>query len=410
MEERKVLNSKELLGKLQTEYYTDLAMAHKNGRKVCWASSIVPQEFLEVMDVAVAYPENHSAAIAARKGAMPFLEHAEGMGYSNDICSYARINLAYADIMKSDILYIPKPDFVVCINNICGVLVKWYENLARHFNVPYILIDVPFNYEYEVTQERVDYIKEQFKDFIHQLEEICGKSFDYDKFDRVMAISNRTAHAWSKAMSYAEQKPSPLDGFNMFNYMAMMVCLRGKESSAELYEAIAREMEENIAENKSQFPGEQKYRIMWDGIACWPYLSHNYKTMLQNGMVIAASTYPRAWEIVYGQNSMDDLARIYAGIGNNCCVKYQAVERAKIHEESQVDGIIYHVNRSCKIMDFMQPEMRRQIYEINHIPYISFDGDQSDPKNFSKAQFETRLQGLAENIDERRKEKEADGE
>ena len=404
--EEKKLDSKQLLGKLQVQYYTELAMARKKGRKVCWASSIVPQEFLEAMDVAVCYPENHSAAIAAKKGAMPFIEHAEAMGYSNDICSYARINLAYADIMKSDIVYIPRPDFVVCINNICGVLVKWYENLAKFFDVPYILIDVPYNYEYEVTQERVDYIKEQFKDFIVQLEKICGKPFDYDRFNKVMAISNRTARAWKKAMSYAAQKPSPMDGFNMFNYMSMMVCLRGKESSAELYERIAEEMEENIREQKSQFPGKQKYRIMWDGIACWPYLSHNYKTLLQNGIVIAGSTYPKAWALEYGENSMDDLARTYAGIGNNCCIQRQAEGRADIHEECQVDGIVYHINRSCKIMDFMQPEMRRKIYDMNQIPYISFDGDQSDPKNFSKAQFETRIQGLVENMEERRKEKE----
>ena len=358
------------------------------------------------MDVAVCYPENHSAAIAARKGAGPFLDHAEAMGYSNDICSYARINLAYADIMKSDILYIPKPDFVVCINNICGVLVKWYENLAKHFNVPYILIDVPYNYDYEITQERVDYIKEQFKDFIAQLETICEKPFDYDRFDKVMAVSNRTAQAWAKAMDYAAQKPSPMDGFNMFNYMSMMVCLRGKESSAQLYETIAEEMEENLKAQRSQFPGKQKYRVMWDGIACWPYLSHNYKTMMEQGIVIAGSTYPKAWTLAYGENSMDDLARVYAGIGNNCCIDRQVDGRVEIQDHCQVDGVIYHVNRSCKIMDFMQPEMRRKIYDQNQVPYISFDGDQSDPKNFSKAQFETRLQGLVENMESRRNEKE----
>lgn len=418
VEERK-MDSKHLLKKLQAEYYKELETAHENGRKVCWASSIIPQEFLEAMDIAVCYPENHSAAIAARKGAMPFLKHAEAMGYSNDICSYARINLAYADLLESDIQNIPKPDFVVCINNICGVLVKWYENLAKHFNVPYILIDVPYNYNYnpdgdmhargavDVTDERVAYIKEQFKDFIHKLEEICGRPFDYEKFDRVMEISNRTAQAWLKAMSYCAQKPSPMDGFNMFNYMSLMVCLRGRETTAQLYEMIAVEMEENIREGKSQFPGEQKYRVMWDGIACWPYLSHNYKTLLKNGMVLAGSTYPRAWAMTYGQNSMDDLARIYAGLGNNCSVQRQAEGRASIQEECQVDGIIYHINRSCKIMDFTQPEMRRKAYEINHIPYISFDGDQSDPQNFSEAQFETRIQGLVENMEARRQEKEA---
>ena len=406
--ETQKLGSKDLLGKLQVEYYTDLAMARKKGRKVAWASSIAPQEIMEAMDIAVCYPENHSAAIAAKGGAMPFLEHAESMGYSNDICSYARINLAYADLLKSDILNIPRPDFVVCVNNICGVLVKWYENLAKFFNVPYILIDVPFNNEYEVNQERVDYIKEQLKDFIKHLEAICEKPFDYDKFTEVMEISNSTVDAWKRATAYAAMKPAPMDGFNMFNYMSMMVCLRGKKSSCQLYEVIEQEMKELHDAGKSQFMGEQKYRLMWDGIACWPYLSHNYKALFKEGCVLTGSTYPKAWALSYGVNNMDEFARVYAGIGNNRCIDKQVDGRVDIQADCQVDGIIYHVNRSCKIMDFMQPEMRRKIYEKNQIPYISFDGDQSDPKNFSKAQFETRLQGLTENMEEAKKAKEAD--
>lgn len=398
------MSSKELLGMLQTQYYADLAVAREQGRKVAWASSIVPQEILETMDVAVCYPENHAAAIAAKGAAMPYIDRAEALGYSNDICSYARINLAYADILKNDakneVVNIPRPDFVVCVNNICSVLIKWYECLAKFWDVPYILIDVPYNYDGVVTQDRVDYIKEQLKDFIRQLEEICGKKFDYNKFTQVMKISNRTAHAWSRAMAYAAMKPSPMDGFNMFNYMSMMVCLRGKESSYHLYEAIEREMEAFVAQHKSQYRGEQKYRLMWDGIACWPYLKHNYKTLYKNGIIMVASNYPKTWALTYDVNDMDDMARVYAGIGNNCCVDTQAKNRKEILLENKVDGIVYHINRSCKIMDFAQPEVRRKVYEETHIPYITFDGDQSDPKNFSEAQFETRVQGLVENMDQ----------
>ncbi|AOT71310.1 2-hydroxyacyl-CoA dehydratase subunit D [Geosporobacter ferrireducens] len=408
MSERRI-TSKQLLQKLQLDYYLDLNKARYNGRKVAWASSIVPQEFMEVMNIAVAYPENHSAAIAAKKGALPYIDQAEKMGYSNDICSYARINLAYAAMKTNEIPPLPKPNFVVCTNNICNVLIKWYESLAKHFKVPFFLIDVPFNHENcgvneetstfnPIPQDRIDYVKAQFEEFIKFLEDICGKKFDYEKFKEVMTISNRTAKAWSKAMNYASMMPTPLDGFNMFNYMAMMVCLRGKKESAMLYEMIAAEMEENIKAGKSQFPGEQKYRIMWDGIACWPYLKHNYTSMLKNGVVISGSTYPKAWEIVYEVGNMDELASIYAGIGNNRNLADQRDIRAVIQRSCKCDGVIYHMNRSCKVMDFMQPEMRRQISEITNIPFVSFDGDQSDPKNFSEAQFETRVEALVENM------------
>ena len=39
------------------------------------------------------------------------------------------------------------------------------------------------------------------------------------------------------------------------------------------------------------------------------------------------------------------------------------------------------------------------------IPFATFDGDQADPRVFSKAQYETRVQGLTEVMDERMAER-----
>ena len=36
------------------------------------------------------------------------------------------------------------------------------------------------------------------------------------------------------------------------------------------------------------------------------------------------------------------------------------------------------------------------IKEKTGLPYVSFDGDQTDPRNFAPAQFDTRVQALAE--------------
>lgn len=41
-------------------------------------------------------------------------------------------------------------------------------------------------------------------------------------------------------------------------------------------------------------------------------------------------------------------------------------------------------------------EIGRQIGKECNIPVVTFDGDQADPRNFSEAQYDTRVQGLAE--------------
>ena len=40
--------------------------------------------------------------------------------------------------------------------------------------------------------------------------------------------------------------------------------------------------------------------------------------------------------------------------------------------------------------------MRRVSEACGNLPYMSFDGDQADFRNFSEAQFETRIEAFAE--------------
>lgn len=399
------LTSKQYLAELTAKHYHDAIEGKKRGELVAWSSSIAPQEFCETMGIHVLYPENHAAAIGAKGGALPMIDHAESRGYSVDLCSYARINLAYKDMQECCFENIPLPDLLIICNNICNTLVKWYENLAKELNIPLICIDVPYNLEYEVTQERVDYIKGQFNEAIRQLEEICGKPFDYDRFQVVMENSSKAAKAWNRAMKYTEYVPSPLNGFNIFNYMALMVCMRGREESVKLYDLIADELEEMARNGQSQFPGEENYRIMWEGIACWPYLSHNFKTFKQYGINMVGSTYPEAWTLLYEAGDIDGMARAYASVMNNCNLERSIDLRVRILEECKCDGAVYHLNRSCKLMDFMQYQLQQEVYKRTGIPYITFDGDQTDPRNFAKAQFETRIQALVEMMDNNRAEK-----
>ena len=55
--------------------------------------------------------------------------------------------------------------------------------------------------------------------------------------------------------------------------------------------------------------------------------------------------------------------------------------------------------------DFMA-EMQRRFTADLGIPCAGFDGDQADPRNFNAAQYETRVQGLVEAMEQNAKNKE----
>lgn len=399
------MTSKEMLDTLVAKNMEDARQAKARGDLVCWASSIAPCEFTETMGIYTVYPENHVVGIAARKGAPELLQYAESKGYANDICGYARANLAYMDVQHCVSEEMPLPDLVLLCNNICETLIKWYENIAYTLNIPCLIIDVPYNHGNEVTQENVDYVKSQFQTIIAQLEEITGKPFDYDKFSEVMKIAAQNAKDWYEATSLSAARPSPLNGFNMFNYMALIVCMRGKPECGRTFRKLKSELKAMAEKGECGLKGaDENYRIMWDGIACWPYLSHTYKVLKNYGVNMVGSTYPSAWALQYTPGNLDELARAYTSMGNNLSLQGQIDLRKNIIKETNCDGVVMHMNRSCKMCDFLQYEVGEALRDDLDIPITTFDGDQADPRNYSKAQYETRIEALVEMMADKKSE------
>ena len=321
-------------------------------------------------------PGNQAAGIAARGAGARMCEVSEADGYSNDICAYARISLAYAKIKDAPEQNMPQPDFLLCCNNICNCMIKWYENLSRELNIPMIMIDVPFNPDYDVSDAELEYVKAQFWAAIHQLEELTGKKWDDEKYKEVMEISGRTSRAWLAATATARY-PSPFNGFDLLNHMAVMVTARGKKEAAEAMEQLLKEYEENHVKGESTFRAEEKYRIMFEGIACWPWLRVTSTGLKSRGINMVTTIYADAFGFIY--KDFDDMCRAYCKVPNAINLEHARDKRVKLCRDNSVEGLLVHTNRSCKLWSGFMYEMSRQIGEQCSIPVVSFDGDQADP-------------------------------
>lgn len=406
--EQEPMTSRDMMNDMLKRHYQAARDAKAKGELVCWSTSIAPQELLTTMDIVTLYPENHAAAIGARKDAPLFIERTETLGYSSDLCSYARVNLGYVEIQESKAENMPLPDLLLCTSNICHTVIKWYENLSKQLNIPLIMFDTPFNHTDEVQDHNAKYMKAQIEHAIAQLEEITGKQFDYDKFRRVMEISNETAEWWNKATALAAHKPSPLNGFDLFNYMAIIVFARGTEEGRTIFKLWHDELQAKADRGEGPWKDkEETFRVLWDGIACWPYLSHNYKTLKNLGMNVVTSTYPKSWTVQYETGDIEGMAKAYSSnVYPNRNLNYDVDNMVNLTKKFGLDGIVFHSNRSCKLMDFRQYEVQRRVFEACGVPSVIFDGDQTDPRLFSEAQYETRIQALAEMMQENKERKE----
>jgi benzoyl-CoA reductase/2-hydroxyglutaryl-CoA dehydratase subunit BcrC/BadD/HgdB len=408
--ETKGMNGKQLLAHYQAQLEEEARRAKKSGRLVCWSASVAPSEFCVAMDIAMVYPETHAAGIGARKGAPDLLEVAEKKGYAQDVCSYARVNLGYMELLKQQALTgvqdeklanspaveIPLPDLVITCNNICNTLLKWYENLAKELNVPCIVIDVPFNHTMPISQHSKDYIVGQFGEAIAQLEEICQRPFDYDKFYQVQEQTQRSVAEWARLAGLMRHKPSPLNGFDLFNFMALIVCGRSTPYAEITFKTFADELEENLENGIYAFGENEKKRVTWEGIAVWPHLGHTFKTLKNAGTIMTGSAYPGMWRLEYTPGDLSSMAEAYTRIYINTCLEYKVLQLQQVVDSGNCDGILYHQNRSCKLMSLLNVETAEELQKRNGLPYVSFDGDQTDPNNYGAAQFELRVQALNE--------------
>lgn len=382
------------LNQIIINHYKEVQEAKDRGEKIAWCSSNFPQEIFQTLGIKVCYPENQAAAIAARGAGEKLCSESEGDGYSNDICAYARISLAYMKLKDAPEQNMPQPDLLLCCNNICNCMIKWYENIAKELNIPLIMIDIPFNPDYEVSDTQVAYVKGQFLAAIKQLEEITGKKWDDEKFKKVMETSSRTSRAWLEATGYTKYKPSPLNGFDLLNHMAVAVCARGTVEAAEAFETLVQEYKKAVKDGTSTFRGEEQHRIMFEGIACWPHLRATFNGLKSRGINMVATIYADAFGFIY--NDLDSLIRAYCNVPNAINLEHARDKRIAIAKNTGAEGLLVHTNRSCKLWSGFMYEMSRQIGEECNIPVTSFDGDQADPRNFSEAQYNTRVQALTE--------------
>ena len=299
----------------------------------------------------------------------------------------------------------PQPDFVLCCNNICNCMTKWYENIARMANIPLVMIDIPYNNDVDVDDSKVRYVRAQFDAAIKQLEKISGRKFDEKKFEEACKNANRTAKAWLKVCDYLQYKPAPMSGFDLFNHMADVVTARGKVAAAEAFELLEKDLQNYVETNQSTCPFPEKYRVMFEGIPCWPELKALFKPLKEHGINVTAVVYAPAFGFVY--NGLDELCKAYCKAPNSVCIEQGVDWREGLCRDNKVDGALIHYNRSCKPWSGYMAEMQRRFTEDLGIPCAAFDGDQADPRNFNEAQYLTRVQGLVEAMEENRLKREA---
>ena len=394
------VKSEKKMREIMTTYYIDAKMARQNNKKVAWITSGGPVEPLIAMDIIPVYPENHGAMIGASKMGVDLCEKAEAMGYSNDLCSYARADISCATVNGGPIGGLPEPDMLVCCNNICGTVLKWYEVQARYFNVPLFIYDTPFCHT-EYTEEIKRYVQRQIEEYILFLEGICGRKMDQDRMKEVGRISFAGQRLWQEVLDTAINKPSPITAFDAFFHLALIVTLRGTQQTIDYYRELRDEMKERSKAGIGAIPNE-KYRLLWDNLPIWYRMKWLSKKFAEHDACLVADTYTSAWcasmKYINENNFIGSAPEGYTRSYLNLGVDKMAEIVLSMIDKYEVDGIVMHSNRSCKPYSLGQYDIQKIVERERGIPSLMIEADMVDERSFSESQIETRIEAFIEMI------------
>ena len=402
-EKKKRLKTAEKLGKLMTDYYTESAMVKAQKKPVAWLSSVAPVEVCYTMDVFPVYPENYGTMCAARKLSAEFCAAAEAKGFSTDLCSYALNNLGSIYLNKGPFMGqgLPEPDLLIATEHACLSMAKWWEELSRHFNVPLYIVDAALPVGEDLSLHHINYFAEQLKELMGFVEEHTGNKFDMDKFKEVLGYSDEASRLFLEIGGLRKTVPSPISPIEIFTNMFPIVTLAGKKEAVEFYNELYDEISELAKRKEAAVPNE-KYRLLWDLFPIW-YNLNLFKYIEEKGGVVVADVYATTF------GGRVDISRPFQGLAEryvgNPLLSYGVQQKTELYKqmikEYQVDGVIFHSNRSCRMASMGQYDVKQGIYDDLGVPGAIFESDFVDPRSYSDEQVKDTLDSFFEILESR---------
>jgi len=377
-------------------------MAHQQGKFIAYVNAFTPVELIYAMNMIPIYPENHAVIIGARRQSAEVAQAAENIGYSMDLCSYARCDLGSIKAGISPTWGLPKPDLLVISNCQCGTLTKWFEVLSRMYKAPMVLVDVPHSGRGERDAAAEKYVRSQLEDLVAVIERITDRPLDPDALRNTIRLSKQATDLWTRVLEAGASIPSPITVFDQFISMAPIVAQRGTQVAVDFYLQLIEELDERVRQEKGTIENE-RFRLFWDNLPIWPELRRLSAFLEERGASLVTSLYTWAWAnlAVGEEDPLGDWTEQYLYTAN-MHIRRRIEDYVNLASMYRLDGFLYHSNRSCKFVSQDIPEVRRAVTERTGIPGVILEADHNDPRLYSIEALENQLEEFLDLLAARR--------
>src|SRR5215831_1948438 len=406
--------------RLFQEWFTNLNRVAETGGPAAYVFVMGSlAELLRVFDLPIVMPEINSLQTAVRRVAHDYLNQAEDYGYLPDICGYVKADVA-VQLRGGEhpMGRIPKPSLAV-LTNACNTYIKWAEIWERMYQIPIFTLDVPgtcaarqqtWPGDIDFENDR-RYVLAQLRHLIKVCESVTGRKFDIDRLRENLQHANVMSRCWRRILELNRNTPSVFNALTDGTiYLGVSNGFRGTEEGARYFTELVEEMEFKAANGIGTMTDE-KYRLVFVGVPCYPIFRRFNELFSEWGGTFVNSTYLwfAAGGVTHGyeydlQHPLESLATgllIYVRNAMDSMF-YQERALAEMIDSFQVDGVVYHPIKSCRTVSTGLADNRRALMASRDIATLFIESDMMDRRVVSEAQLKNRADAFFEGLASRR--------
>jgi benzoyl-CoA reductase/2-hydroxyglutaryl-CoA dehydratase subunit BcrC/BadD/HgdB len=362
-----------------------------SGELMAWCGVLVPFEVLHAFGIAACFVEFVGATLAGTGQAGPFIDAAEQAGYPSDACTFHR---TVGGAMLQGLM--PTPAVLVGTTCPCAGGTALIENMARHFDKPLFMLDIPYGRD----ERDHRYVADQLEAMVRFITDHTGRPLDRDRLRHVINLSNQARAALVEMYELTKSVPSPARRRDLVNLAFVIGLSLGTEAAIEIAVTYRDELAERV-KNGIGGSGQERYRLLW--VQNRIQFRTELEEMLERDYG-ASIVVDELNSITSGPIDPDDpfpgLARrmLTTPLAGDLDRRILALRR--LARDYRVDGAIHPCHWGCRQGTGGRGLFARGFLEAG-IPMLSLEVDCIDQRNFSEGQLRTRVQAFMEMLAER---------
>jgi benzoyl-CoA reductase subunit B len=405
--------------RMLADHFSRLARSPETGEKAVY--TFVPGNLTELLlsfDLLPVLPEINALQSGMRKTSGDYVQKAEKLGHSEDVCTYVKCDIG---MLRSGNIGptgepLPDPALLLLSYTGCFTFMKWFELLREEYKSPVAMLHVPYQADGAITPSMRDYVVKQLREeIIPSLEKISGRKYDEDRLKECLRRSAQAEDDLVWVLESAKNVPSPIDGYfaSVYYIGPIFSSFRGTEDAVTYYRELRSEIEERMARGDTPMTpdgplGPEKYRLVVEGPPNWTHFREFWKMFHSEGAVVVASTYTKVGGVYDSgfrhdpDHPLETLADYCLGCYTNLNLKSRVDMIARYVKDYKADGFLINSVKSCNSFSAGQLLILREVEKQTGVAGGFFESDLVDPRYFSAANIKNRIESYLQMVEQRR--------